>query len=93
MRKMMIFPVLLFIVFSCSGGDFIEQNKNTLYEEIDRTVYDTIYHAQTDSLGNEIVDTIITERTETIRNDLKVSIDSLIFQFAAIGNGSMQGAD
>lgn len=94
MRRIMLLPILLFIIISCSGGDdFIEEKKNSLYEETDIIVYDTIYHTHKDSLGDEVVDTIITERTETIRNDLKISIDSLVFQYVNSCYGSMQGAD
>lgn len=90
----MFFPILLFIIISCSGGDdFIEDNKNPLYEETERTVYDTIYHTQTDSAGNEVTDTIITERTETIRNDLKITIDSIVPLFAITNSRYLQGTD
>ena len=89
----MLFPFLFLLLFSCGGdGDYIEEI-HTLYEESTKIVYDTIYRAGTDAAGNEITDTIITERTETVRNDLKITIDSLNYIFSIIGAGSMQGAD
>lgn len=90
---MMILPLLLYLLISCGGdGDYIEEI-HTLYEEDTKIVYDTVYRAGTDSAGNEITDTIISERTETVRNDLKITIDSLNYIFSIIGAGSMQGAD
>lgn len=90
---MMVLPILFYMLISCGGnGDYIEDIPS-LYEEDTKTVYDTVYHTRTDSNGNETTDTIISERTETIRNDLKITIDSMVFQFIVQGPGSMQGAD
>lgn len=90
---MVFFPVLLFLLISCSGdNDFVEEI-NTLYEETTKIVYDTIFHTRIDSAGNEIVDTIITPHTESVRNDLNIVVDSMVYQFVVQGPGSMQGAD
>lgn len=89
----MLFPFLFLLLFSCGGdNDFIE-DINTLYEETTKTTYDTIYQTRLDSLGNEIVDTIISENTEELRNDLKVVVDSICHLFNVGGPGSLQGAD
>lgn len=90
---MVLLPIFLFSLISCGGeGDFIEDIPS-LYEDCTKLVYDTVYRSELDSAGNIITDTIITERTETIRNDLKITIDSIALQFIVLGPGSMQGAD
>ncbi len=93
MKRMLLFPILLLLMMSCGEDNSIVEDTNTLYEETTKVVYDTIYRTTTDSADNEVTDTIITERTETVRNDLKVLIDSLVFQYLVQGPGSMQGAD
>lgn len=93
MKRMLLFPVLLLLMMSCGEDNSIVEDTNSLYEETTKVVYDTIYRTTTDSADNEVTDTIITERTETIRNDLKITIDSLLYQFNALCNGSVQGSD
>lgn len=93
MRKMILFPFLTFLLFSCGGENAFVEDIDELYEEKTKVVYDTICRTETDSEGNEVTDTIITERTETVRNDLKITIDSICYKFVIEGPGSMQGAD
>ena len=88
---MLLFPVLLLLMMSCGEDNSFVEDINTLYEETTKVVYDTIYRTTTDSAENETTGTIITERTETVRNDLKVIIDSLVSQFEVVCYGSAQG--
>lgn len=90
---MLLLPVVFLLMMSCGEDNSIVNDVNTLYEETTKVVYDTIYRTTTDSAENEVTDTIITERTETVRNDLKVIIDSLVSQFDVVCYGSMQGSD
>ncbi len=116
-------PFLFCMLISCGDNeDFIkeihslnEDDTITVYDTIDSartdsigneisdtiisekpdtiTVYETVDSTRTDSIGNEISDTIISEKLDIVNNDLKITIDSLVFQFVVLGPGSMQGAD